>query len=110
VAGIENGYPEQLAATLRQDAPKLELVNLACGGESTVSMIAGYPVTPPPIPATQHYGLACQSYPHGSQLDQAIAFLKAHRSFVNLVTIDIGAGDLPGLDVEKGLFSGGTCP
>jgi len=56
VAAIENGYPEQLADTLRQETPKLDLVNLACPGESTPSMISGYPATPPPIPATQHYG------------------------------------------------------
>jgi lysophospholipase L1-like esterase len=103
VAGIENGYPQQLTATLRHDTPKLELVNLSCGGESTASMITGYPATPPPIPATQHYGPACQTYPHGSQLDQAVAYLNAHRPFVRLITIDIGAADLPGFDVEKGL-------
>ena len=103
VAGIENGYPEQLTAALRHDTPKLELVNLSCGGESTASMISGYPVTPPPIPATQHYGPACQSYPHGSQLDQAVAFLKSHRSLIRLVTIDIGAGDAGELGAEAGL-------
>ena len=35
------------------------------------------------------------SYRHGSQLDEAVHFLEAHRSFVAFVTIDIGANDFP---------------
>lgn len=97
------GDPEQLAATLRRDTPKLQLVNLACPGESTPSMISGYPARPPPIPATQHYGPPCQTYPHGSQLDQAVNFLKAHRAFVRLIKIDLGGTDVLELGYEKGL-------
>ena len=37
--------------------------------------------------------LTC-GYPHGSQLAEAVSFLSAHRRFVDLVTIDIGANDL----------------
>jgi lysophospholipase L1-like esterase len=40
------------------------------------------------------------SYDHGSQLDEAVAFLKAHRSFVAFVTIDIGANDFPCQDAS----------
>src|SRR5215216_2809289 len=93
VAAIEDRYPQHLWASLRQETPTLQLVTLACPGETTSSMISGYPATPPPIPGGQHFGLPCQSYPHGSQLDEAVAFLSAHRPFVALVTIDIGAGD-----------------
>ena len=93
VAAIDDGYPQQLLATVREETPTLKLVNLSCPGEATSSMISGYTTTPPPIPGTPHFGLPCQTYPHGSQLDEAVAFLSAHRSFVALVTIDIGAGD-----------------
>ena len=75
----DSGYAEQLLAIARADSPKLSLVKLGCPGETTTTMIAG--------------GIC--SYPHGSQLDQAVAFLHAHRSMVAFVTIDIGANDFP---------------
>lgn len=74
-----DGYPDQLFAIARQELPKLSLVKLGCPGETTTSMLEG--------------GIC--TYPHGSQLDQAVHFLKAHRSFVAFVTIDIGANDFP---------------
>ena len=73
------GYAEQLLAIARADAPKLSLVKLGCPGETTTTLIAG--------------GIC--SYPHGSQLDEAVAFLHAHQAQVAFVTIDIGANDFP---------------
>jgi len=73
------GYAEQLLEIARADSPKLSLVKLGCPGETTTTLIAG--------------GIC--SYPHGSQLDEAVAFLHAHRDFVSFVTIDIGANDFP---------------
>ena len=70
---------EQLLDIARVASPRLWLVKLGCPGETTVTMIAG--------------GIC--SYDHGSQLDEAVAFLRAHRSFVAFVTIDIGANDFP---------------
>lgn len=75
----DEGYAEQLLAIARVESPKLSLVKLGCPGETTTTMIAG--------------GIC--AYPHGSQLDEAVSFLKAHRSFVAFVTIDIGANDFP---------------
>jgi lysophospholipase L1-like esterase len=75
----DEGYAEQLLAIARVESPKLSLVKLGCPGETTTTMIAG--------------GIC--AYPHGSQLDEAVAFLRAHRSFVAFVTIDIGANDFP---------------
>jgi lysophospholipase L1-like esterase len=74
-----DGYAEQLAAIARTGAPKLALVKLGCPGETTTSMIAG--------------GIC--SYAHGSQLDEAVSFLRAHQAQVAFVTIDIGANDFP---------------
>jgi lysophospholipase L1-like esterase len=73
------GYAEQLLATAKARYPKLSLEKLGCPGETTTTMING--------------GI-CE-YDEGSQLDQAVAFLHAHRQFVAFVTIDIGANDFP---------------
>jgi lysophospholipase L1-like esterase len=74
-----SGYAEQLLAIARAGSPKLTLIKLGCPGETTTTMIAG--------------GIC--AYDHGSQLDEAINFLHAHRSKVAFVTIDIGANDFP---------------
>ena len=71
------GYPDQVYAALRPQYPSLRLVKLGCPGETTSTMING--------------GI-CR-YPGGSQLTAAVAFLRAHRGHVLLVTIDIGAND-----------------
>ncbi len=74
----EQGYPDQLYAALRPRHPGLRLVKLGCPGETTSTMIDG--------------GIC--HYPGGSQLAAAVAFLRAHRGHVLLITIDIGANDL----------------
>jgi lysophospholipase L1-like esterase len=71
------GYPDQVYAALRPDHPALRLVKLGCPGETTITMI---------------HGGICR-YPAGSQLAAAVSFLRAHRSHVFLITIDIGAND-----------------
>jgi lysophospholipase L1-like esterase len=79
-----DGYAEQLLTQAQARSPKLSLIKLGCPGESTGTMI--------------HGGIC--TYPRGSQLDEAVAFLKAHRPFVAFVTIDIGANDFPCQDVQ----------
>ena len=74
----KQGYPDQLFTALRLGNPSLRLVKLGCPGETTASMING--------------GIC--TYPAGSQLAQAAAFLASHVGHVQLVTIDIGANDL----------------
>ena len=71
------GYPDQLYTALRPSHPTLKLVKLGCPGETTSTMING--------------GIC--HYQGGSQLAAAVAFLRAHRGRVLLVTIDIGAND-----------------
>ena len=74
----DEGYAEQLIAIARDWYPNLQLVKLGCSsGETTATMIDG--------------GIC--DYPHGSQLDEALAFLHAHGKFVAFITIDIGAND-----------------
>jgi lysophospholipase L1-like esterase len=84
---FSHGYAEQLYATLREQDPTLQLVKLGCGGETTESMIRPY------LPFEGRGARFFCNYPHGSQLAEAINFLAAHRQFVSLVTIDIGAND-----------------
>jgi lysophospholipase L1-like esterase len=74
----KQGYPDQLFTALRLGNPTLKLVKLGCPGETTGTMMNG--------------GIC--SYPTGSQLAQAAAFLASHKGHVQLVTIDIGANDL----------------
>jgi lysophospholipase L1-like esterase len=74
----KSGYPDQLAAMLRPGLPALRLVKLGCPGETTTTMI---------------HGGVCR-YPAGSQLGQAIRFLRTHRGQTALVTVDIGANDI----------------
>jgi lysophospholipase L1-like esterase len=71
------GYADQLDAIARLQLPELRTVKLGYPGESTVTMING--------------GLT--EYPHGSQLDEAVAFLAEHRETVEFVTLDIGPND-----------------
>jgi lysophospholipase L1-like esterase len=73
------GYAEQLLETARGRYPRLQLEKLGCPGETTTTLIGG--------------GIC--TYDHGSQLDEAVAFLRGHRQFVAFVTIDIGANDFP---------------
>ena len=71
------GYVDQLYAAAKAWYPNLQLVNLACPGESTTTMI--------------HGGIC--AYDRGSQLAEAINFLHAHGKFVAFVTIDLGSND-----------------
>lgn len=91
---VDHGYADQLYALLKEADPTLRLVKLACGGETTTSMLVGS--LPPAV------GSSCgppsfyqRTYPvGGTQLSQAVSFLHAHRQFVSLVTIDVGGDDL----------------
>lgn len=61
---------------------RLRLDKLGCPGETTTSMLTGA-------------GSPC-SYPQGSQLAAALAFLRGHYGQAGLITIDIGANDVDG--------------
>ncbi len=78
------GYADQLFQMARAEYPKLKHVKLGCPGETTVTMVDG--------------GIC--AYDHGSQLDEALAFLHAHGKFTAFITIDLGWNDFP---CESGL-------
>lgn len=74
-----DGYADQLHAMAKGSFRDLRHVKLGCPGETTVTFRDG--------------GIC--AYDHGSQLDEALAFLHAHRQFMAFVTIDLGWNDFP---------------
>jgi acetyl esterase/lipase len=82
-----NDYVNLIAAHEAARYPNLQVVNLGCGGATTASMADGP---------------GC-SYTTGTQLGDAVAFLKAHPRQVAFVTIDIGADDVAGCESSSGL-------
>jgi|SRR6266566_497294 lysophospholipase L1-like esterase len=94
----DEGYADQLYASEHAKIPNLQLVKLGCGGESTASMITAVPtVEVPGVGPVPYEGRGDHyfcSYPHGSQLAEAVNFLHAHRGFVSFVTLDIGPNDI----------------
>ena len=87
------GYPDQLYAALHPRHPGLRLIKLGCPGETSSTMIDG--------------GI-CR-YPGGSQLAAAVAFLRAHRGHLFLITIDIGANDLEDCGSQQNLIKVLSC-
>ena len=73
-----NDYVNVIAAHEAARYPNLQVENLGCGGATTASMADGP---------------GC-SYTTGTQLGDAVDFLKAHPRQVAFVTIDIGADDV----------------
>jgi lysophospholipase L1-like esterase len=80
----DEGYADQLVELARRYTPGLEVVKLGFPGESTTTMIDG----------------SLGEYVHGSQLREAVAFLREHRGSVAFVTIDIGFNDVPTRDLN----------
>jgi lysophospholipase L1-like esterase len=92
---IDDGYADQLYRALETDDPNLQLEKLACGGETTSSMISG--VMPWGGLGSRYfcgYRARKAQRAHGSQLADAVAFLHAHSQSISLITIDIGGNDV----------------
>lgn len=75
----DGGYVGDVLEAVQAEQPKTKLVNLACSGATTVSMVQG--------------DEDC-AYEEGTQLAQAVEFLHAHARNTRLVTIDVGANDI----------------
>ncbi len=72
------GYVDDLYALRRRRQPDLQLLNIACLGTTTGTLISGDLCT----------------HSAGPQLTQAVRFLHLHRGRVSLLTIDIGGNDI----------------
>jgi len=99
---LTHGYAEQLYASLVAGEPKLRLVKLGCGGESSVSMRFGSQ-DPTVVASCATPGGYKDLYPKATQLAEAVSFLQAHKDKVALVTIDVGSDDLQRLDPQGNL-------
>jgi lysophospholipase L1-like esterase len=72
------GYVDDLFARRRAQRHDLRLITIACLGATSATLISGDLCTGPA----------------GPQLGRAVAFLRAHRRAIDLVTIDIGGNDI----------------
>ncbi|PDP89227.1 lipase [Glycomyces fuscus] len=75
------GYTDFLYRTLKEDHPRLQHERMGCGGEDTTTFMEGG------LPDCD------ERYEHGSQLEEAEAFLAGHEGEVDLVTLTIGANN-----------------
>src|SRR5262245_40326338 len=75
------GYVDLIRAHEATRFPNLVAVRLGCFGETTTSLILG-----------SHYSNC--TYTHGSQMQEAEAFLAAHSGQVAFITLEIGANDI----------------
>jgi lysophospholipase L1-like esterase len=83
----DTGYVDLFAARLREIRPELALVNYGCPGESTSSFMTG------PCLFSELGNELHDDY-EGSQLDAAIAFLRAHRGRVSPITVTLWGNDV----------------
>lgn len=91
---FDDGYANDFASNLAGHGVTTT-ANLACPGETTVTMLNGN--CPFPL---------LRKFPYiGSQLNAALAYLAAHRGQVSPVTLDIGANDvLSGINTKTCTF------
>jgi hypothetical protein len=85
-------YPDKLTALLQDRYPKLEAIKLGCPGASTASMLQANSYPPKFRDCPEAWYLPP---PHGSLVDIATSFMEAHKGSIALVTITIGANDIP---------------
>lgn len=76
---LDGGYVGGVLDAVRTDETKTNLRNLACPAETSGQMING--------------GGRC-TYEEGSQLAEALVFLRAHTATTRLITLTMGANDL----------------
>jgi lysophospholipase L1-like esterase len=82
-----NGYANQLLPLARKKGYDLKLVNFGCGGATTTSILQ----TPGCKPESRAVGGPAYT---ATQADAAVAYIKAHRKQVALITVSIGGNDV----------------
>ena len=76
---LDGGYVGAVLDAEREERPKTRLVNLACPGATSTTMVEG--------------GGEC-AYDEGTQMAQAAQFLHAHGQHTRLITLTVGANDI----------------
>jgi lysophospholipase L1-like esterase len=90
---FDTGYVDVFAARLRKLAPKIQVVNYGCPGETSVTFTRGR------CP-TLAEGIKLHDPFHGSQLQAALSFLRAHRGHVSPITLTLWGADLAPLSAK----------
>ena len=86
-AAFDHGYVDVIDHLLNLGGSRGTTVNMACPGESTITMVAGgcpWTLAGDPL----HFPV------DGPQLDAAVRFLTAHREHVPLVTLTVWGNDV----------------
>ena len=83
-----NGFAYQLAAKATVHGKKLTLVNFACAGATTTSLLAQKGCQ------ADRLGPGALNYPTQTQADVAAAFISAHKAEVGLITVSISGNDV----------------
>jgi lysophospholipase L1-like esterase len=86
-SGFRTGYVDVFAARLRALAPKIQVVNYGCPGESAKTFIGGA------CPFLAEGGHLHDAF-KGSQLKAVLAFLRAHRGQVSPITVTLWGNDV----------------
>jgi len=86
-SGFRTGYVDVFAKRLRTLAPKLQVVNYSCPGESTKTFVAGL------CPWTVKAQKLHDQY-RGGQLAAALSFLRTHGGQVSPITITLWSNDI----------------
>jgi lysophospholipase L1-like esterase len=83
-----NGFVYQLAAKATVHGKKLSVVNFACAGATTASLLQSLGCRP------DRLGPGAANYPTQTQADAATAFISAHKADVGLITVVISGNDV----------------
>jgi lysophospholipase L1-like esterase len=83
-----NGFADQIVPLARKKGYHFKLVNQGCGGATTTSMLQQKGC------AAAALAPGAANYPHQTQVQAAVAFIKKHKSRMGLVTISIGGNDV----------------
>jgi lysophospholipase L1-like esterase len=82
------GFVYRLAAEATVHGSKLAVVNFACAGATTVSLLKQNGCQPGRL------GPGAVNYPNTTQAKAAVAFIAAHKADVGLVSVSIGGNDV----------------
>jgi lysophospholipase L1-like esterase len=86
-SGFDTGYVDLFEARLRALAPKIQVVNYGCPGESSKTFINGG------CPWLAEHGRLHDAF-KGSQLQAALTFLRAHPGQVSPITVTLWGNDV----------------
>ena len=90
-SGFNTGYVDRFGARLGGLAPGIQVVNYGCPGESIVTFVQGG------CPWLAEGNRLHDSF-RGSQLDAALAFIRAHPGQVSPITITLWGNDIGALE------------